>query len=217
MESIAKTIKELEKLDKQLEKLKSDSQEEKKKISKKSTLSPPKYKGKVKSLIDFKGFTVSPISWSFAYGFIPLPPFLNKNFKTLIIYFDRNRNVKFIGIKKSLDTVLTYLKKEDYIINNSFDSEKYELYHYNNKSILWLHPDFPMNMQIDLNKQKLLCDTKTFHNLINNVVQYRLTQVSSGLGGIGDLLKDYWWIILIGAGLYIASQQPEGLKGFFGL
>lgn len=181
-------------------------------------LEAPKYKApkqiiQKKSLVDFKGFYISPIGWTFKLGFIPVPPFMNKNFKTLIVYFTRNRNIKFIGLNKDIDTTLEYLSKELYIINNN---KKYEIYNYMGKSILWLHPDSVINLQIDILKEEMLCDSNTFHNLINNVVEYRLTK-ASGFGGMGDLLSKYWWVLLVGAGLYLASQQEGGIAKFFGL
>lgn len=212
LDSLTKSLKDLDqKLEKlRLKEVKADEERKKKEVA----LKAQRYVKPLDKIISSKGFEINPIKTEWKFGIIPYPAFMNKNYNTLVIYIDRSYNIKFIALKENLRTVLEYMKREDYIIYNP---DSYKIYHYNNKPILWLTPDFPMNMQLDLDKNKFLCDTETFHNLINNVVEYRLTKASSGLGGIGDLISKYWWVILIGAGLYIASQQPEGLKGFFGL
>ena len=160
-----------------------------------------------------KGFEVSSIGLEWKFGLIPYPAFLNKNYKTLLVYIDRSRNLKFIGLKDSLSSVLTYMKKEDYV---TYFPKDYQIYTYKNKPILWLNPESPINLQLNIEKQSFFADPETFHNIVNYVVEYRLTK-GGGIGGIGDLIGKYWWVLLIIAGLIIASQQPEGLKGLLGL
>lgn len=148
-------------------------------------------------------------------------PFFNKkisSYKTPVLYWDNsNQNLKFMGVDKKFNETLTLFEKENketYIIKNETKP-----FFYKGKRILNLTPNFPLNLTIDVDNDKILGNSNQLNRLINNVFTFKLTEPLkpevTGISGIIDLIKKNWIIILIGIIIYIVSQE-EGLSKFLG-
>lgn len=144
------------------------------------------------------------------FGLFGLMKISNYNV-TPIFYYDKNNNLLPLLVDKKIEQTLDLFNKEKYIVN-----EEPKPLLYRGKRILHLTPDFPMTMQIDLNKKTLLCDSSTFHSLFQNVISFKLTlPVSSGMD-IGGFLKKYGLIILFLIVVYVLYQSGT-LNGILGI
>lgn len=150
-------------------------------------------------LLTFKGFEIELFK---KFGFIPKKP------KTPILYFGNNREIRAIGLSTEPSITIEMINnkcKQLYTINN----EAKNMWFMTGKRVLTLTPNFPMNFDVDLKNGNILCDSETFHNLINTVVRRKLTEpLNKGFDLFGSL-KRYWIIILVMVVVYYLYQSGQ--------
>lgn len=151
----------------------------------------------------FKGFEID--IYKKFLGLISYKP------KTPILYFGKNREILPIGLNTEPKLTIDLLEKQKYIINN--DSK--DMWFMKGKRTLLLTPDFPMNFDVNIKQNEILCDSDTLHELINNVVRYKLTQPVANTNIVSSI-KKYWIIIVVMGVIYFLYQSGQ-LNKLFGI
>lgn len=143
-------------------------------------------------------------------GIIPVSmiPFLkkNKNYKTLIEYYDNTNTKQYIGVNKSYSDLLTLFKKESYVIEDETTQEKV---FYKGKRVLSLKKGIPINIKFDTDKNRFFASADTLHDLINNVFDHRLTIPTKTTGNVFEWIKSNWIIIAILLVIFYLYQSGQ--------
>jgi len=122
------------------------------------------------------------------------------------LYFGHYNHCKLIDVSTPNDFIELDKKEFHNLAENSRDSFVLE-----GKPLIFIDKNSIVNPKLDLKEKSFVYDFKPEYicNVINNVIDFKLTNPLEEKKGLVELLKKYWWVILIVLALYYFYEQDK--------